>query len=192
MIGMVYNVIFFQCPLCHQLESNACLRKKHTPRLNMGNVCAGASVHGWWACLSMENQGRSSKGLSAKGRKSLDGTQMKRAKGWGGFMSTCLDLHSTQQFSGTHGGGDAQHSSPSGNWTLSRRAFRSVFCLPNWIISEGNTFFGGCFNWTRGFLLFRPSPGRAQLLKRIHSNHKQQKRPPLKRSVSQDFSIYQD
>ena len=99
------------------------------------NVCAGASVHGWWECLSMENQGRSSKGLSAKGRKSLDGTQTKRAKGWGGFMSTCLDLHSTRQSSGTHGGGDAQHSSPSGSWTLSRRAFRSVLCLPNWVIS---------------------------------------------------------
>lgn len=135
MIGMVYNVIFFQCALCHLLESKACLRKKHTLQLNMGNVRAGASVHGWWECLSMENQGRSWKGLSVKGRKSLDGTQMKRAKGWGGFMSTCLDSHSTRQYSGTHGGGDAQHSSPSGSWTLSRRAFRSVFCLPNWIIS---------------------------------------------------------
>ena len=54
---------------------------------------------------------------------------------------------------------------------------------------EGNTFFGGCFNWTSGFLLFSPSAGGAQLLKRIHSSHEQQKQSPLKRSVTKFLNL---
>lgn len=59
-------------------------------------------------------------------RKWLAGTQMRKARGWGGFTLICLGLLLTPRFFGTPEDGIAPHWIPSGNRIASRKVFRLV------------------------------------------------------------------